>query len=289
MEIISNLDYLKRKVIENLGEAVKDPNRKFIAIPQRASGSASGLPFEQWTKEVLNERGLKVFLQEEFVKELVNAMKNKRIVLDEITKTIRERTWYGLRDYVISREQLKSALEGKEVPTYQQSMADLVLFYGKDLIEDINDVILINVKSHDIEKVSRPPNIISAKRVLEFIRDVLIYCPNLLDKINLWFLGIYYRRRGRNAEIIEVYAKDFFKLDVTRIPIINFDAAIQIQWHVKDMVEIPDINRAKFIENLAKEYLKRWERFAKRRSENVRQLVNELINLIGKNEKKSIS
>ncbi|MEM0066376.1 MAG: HincII family type II restriction endonuclease [Sulfolobales archaeon] len=282
MGIISNLDDLRRKVIENLSEAIKDPNRKVIAVHQRASGSASGLPFELWTKEVLNERGLKVFLQEEFIKELVSAMKNKRIVPDKIIKTIREKTWYGLQDYVISREQLKSALEGKEVNTYQQSMADLVLFYGKDLIEDINDVILINVKSHDIEKESRPPNIISAKRVLEFIRDVLTYCPNLLDKVSLWFLGIYYRRRGSNAEIVEVHAKDFFKLDVTKIPIINFDAAIQIQWHVKDMIEIPDINRMMFIENLAVEYLKRWEQFAKRRSENVRRLVNELIDLIRK-------
>lgn len=280
LRIDTNIENLKKEVISHLREALRTSSKRFVTIPSRASGSASGLPFELWAKNILSEKGLRVFLQEEFVKELVRGMSGK-YGPDEIRKIVREKTWYGIQDYVISKEQLEKALEGEEVPAYQQSMADLILFYGKDISNDINDVILINVKSHDIKRKSRPPNIISAKRVLEFFRDVLKQCQSMINKVDLWFLGIYYvKRSGSNAEITEVYIKDFFKLDVTKIPMINFDAAIQIQWHVKDMVENPKIDKLTFTESLAEEYLKRWEEFVDRRTRNIENLVNELIKLI---------
>ena len=189
-----------------------------------------------------------------------------------------------MKNYVISRRQLEVALRGIKIPTYQQSMADIVLFYGgDDIVENLNDVVLINVKSHNIDRESRDPNIISAKRVLEFSKDLLeraLVFPDFINKANLWFIGLYFRRHNEYSEIIEVHVKDLFKLDVTKIPVINFDAAIQIQWHVKNMVERDNVDKLTFIESLAEEYLKRWEEFARRRTVRLKGVVDELKNLV---------
>jgi len=280
------MDYnVLRKDIEEkcLREAVKDPKKRRVEVSQRASGSASGLPFEPWTRDILRECGYTAFLQEEFIGEIVKKLKDKGYKESKIEETIREKTWWGMKDYMISRGQLEAAFKGNEIPAYQQSIADIVLFYGKNLAEDLNDVIIINVKSHDIDRESRDPNIISAKRILELSKDVLekaITHPEFINKLNLWFVGIYYKRRRGYGEIQEVHVKDFFKLDVTKIPVINFDAAIQIQWHVKNMIEKDDIDKLTFIENLAKEYIKRWNEFSRRRTQELEKTIENIKSLI---------
>ena len=281
------MDYgaLRNGIETCLREAIKDAEKRRIKISRRASGSASGLPFESWTKDVLSRCGYNVFLQEEFVGEVVKRLKEQQHAVSDIEKVIREKTWWGMKDYMVGKRQLEEALKGSEVSPYQQSVADIVLFYGKDLAKDLNDAILINVKSHDIDKESRDPNVISAKRILEFFIDILEKAttyPEFIDKVNLWFIGIYYKKGKEYSEIREVHVKDFFKLDVTQIPEINFDAAIQIQWHIKNMVEINNIDKLTFVENLAKEYAKRWKEFSKRRTQNIEETVKRLEDLITK-------
>jgi len=281
------MDLLKlRKNLEVcLQNSIRDPNKGGVPISWRATGSASGLPFELWTRDMLRSCGCSAFLQEEFLEYVVREMRRRGYAPSKIKYIITEETWWGLGTYVISSNQLDAALKGSKIPTYQQSMADIMLFYGNDIMQDLNDVILINVKSHDIDRESRDPNIISAKRVLEFFKDLLeksirFGSPQLINKIALWFIGIYYKRHDEYSKIVEIYVKDFFKLDVTKIPVINFDAAIQIQWHIKNMIEREDIDKLSFIESLVDEYLKRWQEFMKRRTVKIEETVKELKKLV---------
>lgn len=280
-----DLAILRKNIESCFSSAIKNPEKRKVAVSRRASGSASGLPFEPWARDILRECGFSAFLQEEFIGKVVRKMRNRNYTNDEILYIIKEKTWWGMKDYMVSRKQLEAALEDADVPTYQQSIADIVLFYGNNIVDEINDIVIINVKSHDTDKKSRDPNIISAKRVLEFFKDLLertVIYPEFIDKANLWFIGFYYKRYRGYSEIKEIYVKDLFKLDVTRIPVINFDAAIQIQWHVKNMVEKKDIDKLKFIESLAEEYLKRWQEFVQKRTRKLEETVKELKTLIKK-------
>lgn len=270
-------------VKENIKKCFEKYPDKIVSVPKRRAGSAGGLPFEDWAKRVLSSYNFLTFLQEEFVKYVVEELRKREISPSKIKAIINEETWWGINGYVISASQLENALKGRRVQSYQGSMADLVIFYGKDLLKDLNDVLLINIKSHDIDKESRDPNIISAKRALEFSKDLLKMAfkyPNFIEKANLWFIGIYYKSLNGSARVERVYVKDLFKLDVTRIPVINFDAAIQIQWHVMNMVERPDIDKLIFIESLADEYLKRWQMFVNKRTSSLQNLVKDLKELV---------
>jgi len=256
------------------------PNKIVHGVSKRAHGSAAGIPFEEWVVNTLKSCKLNAFLQEEFVEYIVKELQ-KSGFSNVIKNIVFEKTWWG--SYVVSSEQLEAALKGKKPSVYQQSLADIIVFYGKDVSKDLNNILVINVKSHDISKPSRPPNIISALRVLEFGKDLLIKTqryPDFIDKANIIFVGIYYRIDNNNAHIIEMHVKDFFKLDVNKMPPINFDAAIQIQWHVRDMVEDPAIDKLTFLENLAKKYLNEWQRFVGERTRNIGSLINELNKLI---------
>jgi len=268
----------KSSIIECL---MKAPNRIVAGISKRIHGSAAGLPFEDWVKNTLKNCGLNVFLQEEFIGYIVKKLKESGFNAKAIENSIFEKTWWG--PYVVSETQLKTALKNEKPPVYQQSLADIIVFYGRDLSRDLNDVLIINVKSHDESKLSRPPNIISALRVLEFGKDLLVKAqryPNLIEKANIIFIGIYYAVKDSNAHITNIYVKDFFKLNVKVMPPINFDAAIQIQWHVRDMIEDPTIDKLTFLENLAEKYLNEWQIFMKERTRNVKEIIDELKRLI---------
>jgi len=288
---IQDLDTLKEYVLNALKQEIQNGNDK-INIGRRASGSASGLPFEEWTKEAIenyakkNNIQIKVFLQEEFLREVVDKLKNRGYTTPQrIENFLYENTWWGLKPssqgqhYFFSKRQLEDAIAGRDVRAYQQSIADLVVFYGDDLIADINKIVAINVKSHDLGKHSRHPNIVSAKRLLEYFNDILEKNPSYLDDFELWFIGIYYERRGSYAHLSqnEVYLRDLFKLKISEIPVINFDAAIQLQWHIKEMEEDPSQTKEDFIKNLAVETQKRWKEFSEKRTEVIDNLVGSIL------------
>ena len=249
-------------------------------ISRRVHGSAAGIPFEEWVVNALKSCKLNAFLQEGFVEYVVKELRELGFSRF-IENIVFEKTWWG--PYVVSENQLKAALKNEKPTVYQQSLADVIVFYGSDVIRDLNDVLIINVKSHDVSKQSRPPNIISALRVLEFGKYLLTkaqYYPDFIDKANIIFVGIYYSIKDNIGHIVDIYVKDFFKLDVNKMPQINFDAAIQIQWHVREMVENPDIDKITFLENLAKKYLIEWQKFMGERTKDIEHLINELNKLI---------
>jgi hypothetical protein len=265
---------IKSKVVECL---TKYPNKIVHGVSRRAHGSAAGIPFEEWVVNALKSCKLNAFLQEEFVGYIVEELRSLGFSLNGIKRIIFEKTWWG--SYVVSENQLKAA----KPSAYQQSLADVIVFYGENVSKELNNILIVNVKSHDLRKDSRPPNIISALRVLEFGKDLLMkaqHYPDFIDKANIIFVGIYYSVEDNNARIDSIHVKDFFKLDVDKMPPINFDAAIQIQWHVRDMVENPAIGKLTFLEKLARKYLTEWQEFVGKRTKHAKELISKLNELI---------
>lgn len=98
-------------------------------------------------------------------------------------------------------------------------------------------------------------------------------------------MGFYYLPKGNKVQICKTYFRDLFKLDLNKAPPINFDAAIQIQWHLKEMVEDENQTLDRFAIELGKKYLKEWEIFKKQRDEKITKVINKLFNAIKEGKK----
>lgn len=263
-----------RKSIEKLFTTVLKNNNKLKIvgdINEEAYGHTAGTPIEDWAKICL-ETEFKVYYPNEILLEIFKIFKKAK----DIIKFLDTIWWSKL---LFTKKQLTDFLNGDEVKRWQQEGADLVLFYGEKLITDSNKVILINVKSHNSSRESRAPNIMSAQRLLEFFDYTLSKSDgqNRLDQMELLFLGVDYVTSGNQATVNKIHIKDLFKLDIKEMPLINFDAAIQIQWHVKDMKEINQTKKA-FILNLSDEFIKSWNHHRESKQVKYEKLVKDIRN-----------
>ena len=261
-----------RTSIEKLFAAVLKDNEKLEIvgnINEEAYGHTAGIPTEDWAKTRL-EAEFTIYYPNEILLEIFKLFKNEKDI-----KNFLETVWWS--KLLFTNQQLVDFLNEKEVKRWQQEGADLVLFYGKTIAEDSEKVILINVKAHNSLKESRPPNIMSAQRLLEFFNYTLLKSDSKrrLEQMELLFLGVDYTTAGDQATVNNIHIKDLFKLDVTEIPQINFDAAIQIQWHVKDMKEIKQTKK-EFILKLSNEFIKRWNHHSSAKQEKYEELVKNI-------------
>jgi hypothetical protein len=254
-----------------------ESKKPIIKIPEGATGSAAGLPFESWFKNEMSGRmtKYKVFGRIEFIKYVIqNFLKNRG--LDEL----HEITWWA-RLQQFSAENVRRIQIGEE-PKLQQALGDIVIKYG----DDLNDIVLINVKATEVsdgKPVGRPPNIVSAFRLLEFFLEIFEEKPHLADKVNTWLVGFYYNPIGNGrVRIVNCHFINMFKLDLEKAPEINFDAAIQIQWHVGDMIEREDQTLEMFAQKLADKYWTEWKAFTKRRDEKLEGIIQSLMSAIKK-------
>jgi hypothetical protein len=278
--------------LENISKSIEElcreidragPNRKpVISIPEGATGSAAGLPFELWFTTQLKERiKYTVFGSIDFMKYITQNFLSS-MELDELVRT----TWWA-RLQQFTNKKIERIRKGEE-PKLQQALGDVVIKYG----EGLNDVVLINVKATEVSgqtPVGRPPNIVSAFRLLCFLLEMFEKKPQLIDKINVWLVGFYYQPLpNKKVKIIRCYFLDMFKLDLEKAPEINFYAAIQIQWHLHDMIENKDQTLAEFALKLANKYVTGWSAFVKGRDEKLKRLVQRLRKAVEKtNNQKS--
>lgn len=233
-------------------------------------GHSAGDSIENLIKNILIEGGYEVYFTDEFIEKVFNNIGPNKKVLE---KTLNGIWWSKLPLY--SKNQEKNFLEGKNIGGYQQAGADIVLFYGNDLKYDPENVILINAKAHNVDRKSRAPNIISAQRLLEFSNELLSN-DNMLDNAEYWFIGINHKPIGNNTSKVQsIQIKDLFKINTDKISQINFDAAIQIQTHIKDMEEINQTKK-EFIKNLADLFLNEWNKHAHKKQAKYEKLVNEI-------------
>lgn len=275
-----------RKIIEaKFGDILRDTEkRKVMQLERRdAYGHEAGIPIEEWVKDCLGEIDweIQVYFPNVFLEKFFSNTDNDESKLKEAL----QQTWWGFkfgRDrLLVTEKQIKEFVRGNPLGRWQQEAGDIVLFYGRDFIKDANDVILLNVKSHYIERRSRAPNIMSAERLLKFFNEFLNRDDTykILEKVNLWFIGVDYATSNDETIVTNIHTRDLFLLDISKLPQINFDAAIQIQWHVKDMVEIEQ-DRLAFVENLADTFMVQWKNHVRSKQEKYDSLAENLKGLI---------
>jgi len=286
---------IRKRIEAKLGHALQDPEKKKVARLERrgAYGHEAGTPIEEWAKSRLDEIDwdVDVYFPNEFLEKFFsNIGKNE----DEILKTL-EQTWWGFEfrggRLLITPQQIEDFVEGRPIKRWQQEAGDIILFYGDNLLNDANNIILLNVKSHDEDRASRPPNIMSAERLLKFFFALLSRpdASEMLNKVNLWFVGAGYTTEEAGAAIASTNVRDLFLLDLSELPQINFDAAIQIQWHVKDMVEMSEQDKLTFIESLADTFEEQWQRHVGGKQEKYEKLTGPLKELVKKLRNNSFS
>lgn len=270
-----------RRVVERcFAEVFKDKNKLKIEgdITNESYGHSAGTPIEEWAKRNLQEgTDFTIYYPNEFLSIIFRELKDPHNI-----ESFLDTVWWG--KLLFTKEQLKDFMAGEEVKRWQQEGADLVLLYDGNIIKNPDKVILINVKSHLATRQSRPPNIMSAQRLLEYFDYILAKEDGrkLLSQAELWFLGISYiiesARSGASANravVSSVALKELFKLDVEKIPQINFDAAIQIQWHVEDMKEVMQTKDI-FVGNLADEFIERWRHHSSAKESKYEKLIQSI-------------
>lgn len=158
----------------------------------------------------------------------------------------------------------------------QQEGADLILCDNWENIHEDPNVVLVNVKSHNAGKSSRDPNIMSALRLLKFLKNILINSNRdiFLDQMSYWFVSVSHM----DNHIKTINMRDLFLLDTTQIPLINFDAAIQIQWHVHKMIQIPTQTKLQFIEGLTSRFEFQWSHHKESKDRIYGEMIKDIKN-----------
>lgn len=264
-----------RAKIENEIPKILNENAT-IRIRDDAYGHSAGDSIEEYIKKLLLRVGLEAYYTNEFVEKFFNLVGRDQTKLNNILNDL---WWNDLPLY--STKQKTNFLNGKKIGGYQQAGADIVIFYGNNLLKEPEKIILINAKSHNIDRKSRAPNIISAQRLLEFCNKILS-TPEKLNNTEYWFMGVNHTSiDASTAEIKSIMIKDLFKINTDKITQINFDAAIQIQTHIKDMEEIPQTKK-EFIKNLSELFIKTWHRHTNQKTRKYENLVEEINSKITK-------
>lgn len=265
------LDHNKiRKKIESKFSGIDYENEKINGLTINSQGHEGGVKVENWVEKKLEEIewNASVFSSEDFIENYLESIgRDEKRVSEELCDK-----WWGLK-VLVTKKQIDEFLANKKVSKWQQAFADIVIFYGGDMTVNPNKLFLINVKSHNVEKKGRHPNIVSSLRVMRLFRDILIRedANQSIKELNLFFIGVDFSPKLEYADVKKTYIKDFFKLDVGKIPQINFDAAIQMQWHVDEMVEIEQ-NKYDMIKNFSSLVYEKWKEQAKRRTLQFKKL-----------------
>jgi len=253
-----------------------ETEKSTLSIPRGATGSGTGQPFENWLQNLLPEIiEYQVFGKFDFAKYVIkNYLNNKS--LTSLLKT----TWWAAFQQ-LTPSSVRRIEEGEQ-PKLQQAFGDIIVKYG----DDWNDILLIDVKATEISNgkpTGRPPNIVSAFRLLRFFAGLFDEKAHLIEKVNVWLIGFDYIPVGNGeVRINQAHCKDLFALDLDKTPSINFDAAIQIQWHLRDMVEREDQTLEEFARGLANKYLDDWKAFTNRRDKQIEEIVEKLLAAIKK-------
>lgn len=222
------------------------------AIPggKTGYGHAIGSRVETFAHDLLQKclPGVNDQISVHWPHEFLNKLLGKHQMMGLDHAGIISRTWWG-----------KLLLQkSPKFETYKQTQglgADLISHYG-DGFDDLDGVILLNVKSRNLDRKGRHPNIISAYRLLDYFSSIGNEKPagDSLDKVQYWVMGFDHK----SGLIQNVHVKDLFKLDVSKMPAINFDAALQLQWHVSEMETLPNQTNREFVSNFTEKFNADW-------------------------------
>lgn len=239
-----------------------------------AYGHKAGDHIEDWLIEILGKNEWEVYPTHIFLEKVFSKIgKDGKKILESLKDV-----WWG--KILPTKKQITAFVNGEKARKHQQAWADFVLVTDDkffDDFKDLNKIILVNAKSHESSRDSRDPNIMSAQRLLQFLHTItkLPDYQEIIGDVNYWFIGVVYSATDKGGIIESISIKDLFKLDVSKIPQINFDAAIQIQWHVENMVE-KEQTKIEFIKNLSESFLEQWKKHSERKTKKYNALVKEI-------------
>ena len=267
-----NIDFseLKKKIEKELMQVINSTPKDYLpSLNSTSFGHSSGIVFEDWVETKLKNLGYNVSSMNIFLEKLFQNLDDAKLI--EMQKL----WWY---DIMQSDGHLREFRELEKVDKTQQDIADLVLSLAQNnTIEELENIVIINVKSHNLQKKSRPPNIISAERLLKICGSMIDRgdFANNINKTELWFIGVDYEIYDEGGVPKEVNIKSLTKLDISKVPQINFDAAIQIQWHVKDMIE-ENQSGIDFIKNFLIVFLSEWEKHIRNKTTKYNSIVDKI-------------
>ena len=119
------------------------------------------------------------------------------------------------------------------VPGKQSDTADIVLFSDSALF-DGSSVFLIDVKSHDLGKSDQPPNVMSARKLVNLAKICL--SENIDPNFSIYYVDLGYRRKDAGVVVDDVRMVDMMKIppldhDGKGKPMyINWSASLQVQF-----------------------------------------------------------
>ena len=210
-----------KKLLDTLkGKTVERPNRRSAGT---LSGHAAGEPFEKLVyNELKNEYPENIYKQYELLNDIY--LRNPKVI------TVEER--YKLFDspvalFLLSRgdRATKQWNPNNIFEEKQNDTADIV-FSVKGRYD------LIDVKTHNVEKKSQPPNIISSYKLAQT-------CARMIDNnefhsVTLNYIEVDWVEHGDRLVCTDAHYRSLFMSDPTSL-YINWTAGLQIQLHVVDM------------------------------------------------------
>ncbi len=137
----------------------------------------------------------------------------------------------------------------------QNDTADIIVI-GKDFFN------LIDVKTHNLDLGGQPPNIISSYKLAKMAAFMLE--TRNFSSHDITYIDITWRVEGENLKCFGASIKELFKTDPVSL-YINWAAAMQIQFHVKDL----DQSYKRSPKRWCKDYLHRFVSQAEKRRDKM--------------------
>jgi Restriction endonuclease HincII len=217
--------------VAELNSTLKQLIGKSVAKPAGATlaGHASGLPFEDLIHNCLSDAFPKrVLRQYEALNK--NLLDNPGVTdIDErISLLGPESLQYLLRR---GRAQMKNWSPDNLFVVKQDDTAETIIFADKDCDFSKGPVLLIDVKTQDIEKKAQAPNIMSADKLAH--AAVLALKNGNYVPFEIIYTGVKWRKSGEKLICEDVKAISMMK--ITPPLYINWVAAQQIQFHPFDV------------------------------------------------------
>lgn len=154
------------------------------------------------------------------------------------------------------RKALSGWPEGR-VPVNQSDTADIVLFWDSSLF-DGSSVFLIDVKSHDLGKSDRPPNIMSARKLVNLAEICL--SKNVDPNFSIYYVDLGYRKKDAGVVVEDVRMVDMMKippLDYNgkgKPMYINWSASLQVQFRPSGVSQDFELSQKDWLAGFMKNY-----------------------------------
>lgn len=236
-----DLQFLNEKLI---GTTVPKPRSGTL------SGHAAGEPFDKHVFKIIKEKYPDItYRQYEYLNNLY--LSNlKAINYEQRTALIEPRALRFLLQR--GKNATKKWSPEHQFEEKQDDTADI-------LVINNNFFNIIDIKTFNMDKSGQPPNIISSLKLAKMCSIIL--SENRFDTHDITYVGVSWKIKVSNLECREVSIKKLFKSDPQNL-YINWAAALQIQFHVKDLNQ--EYNGS--LKNWCQTYLRHFVDKAKKRT-----------------------